>query len=183
MRRKRLILILVTLASLQSFAQIPVQDNKPLSNLRKKKVPVVTDTLRIDTLSVIPNTFFIESFSDSAYSFDHVNALLKWNTLPSIDSVMIVYRVFPYKLNSVVQRMNFDSVSYKFYAKPFEFGLNEQQIARGLFDFGNLQYNGSFGRGISFGNSQDAVVNSNFNLTLNGLLGDSIEINAAISQP
>jgi hypothetical protein len=64
--------------------------------------------------------------------------------------------------------MNFDSVSYKFYAKPFEFGLNEQQVARGLFDFGNLQYNGSFGRGISFGNSQDAVVNSNFNLTLNG---------------
>ena len=183
MSKKRLILILATLlfAVLESFAQIPAQDSKPLSNLRKKKIPVVTDTLRIDTLSVIPHTFFIESFSDSAYSFDHVNALLKWKSLPSIDSVTIVYRVFPYKLNSVVQRMNFDSVSYKFYAKPFEFGLNEQQIARGLFDFGNLQYNGSFGRGISFGNSQDAVVNSNFNLTLNGLLGDSIEINAAIT--
>ena len=181
MRRNRLILILATLLSLESFAQIPIQDNKPLSNLRKKKIPVVADTLRIDTLSVIPSTFFIESFSDSVYSFDYVNALLKWKSLPSMDSVTIVYRVFPYKLNSVVQRMNFDSVSYKFYAKPFEFGLNEQQMARGLFDFGNLQYNGSFGRGISFGNSQDAVVNSNFNLTLNGLLGDSIEINAAIT--
>ena len=183
MRKKRLILILATLffAVLESFAQIPAQDHKPLSNLRKKKIPVVADTLRIDTLSVIPNTFFIESFSDSAYSFDHVNALLKWKIIPTTDSVTIVYRVFPYKLNSVVQRMNFDSVSYKFYAKPFEFGLNEQQVARGLFDFGNLQYNGSFGRGISFGNSQDAVVNSNFNLTLNGLLGDSIEINAAIT--
>ncbi|HEU5167775.1 MAG TPA: hypothetical protein VFU29_19650, partial [Chitinophagaceae bacterium] len=183
MSKKRLILILATLlfAVLETFAQIPAQDHKPLSNLRKKRIPVVADTIRIDTLSVIPHTFFIESFSDSAYSFDHVNALLKWKTMPSTDSVMIVYRVFPYKLNSVVQRMNFDSVSYKFYAKPFEFGLNEQQIARGLFDFGNLQYNGSFGRGISFGNSQDAVVNSNFNLTLNGLLGDSIEINAAIT--
>ena len=181
MSRKWLILIFATLLSLESFAQIPVQDSKPLSNLRKKKIPVVADTLRIDTLSVIPKTFFIESFSDSSYSFDHVNALLKWKITPSIDSVTIVYRVFPYKLNSVVQRMNFDSVSYKFYAKPFEFGLNEQQVARGLFDFGNLQYNGSFGRGISFGNSQDAVVNSNFNLTLNGLLGDSIEINAAIT--
>jgi len=183
LRKKRLILILATLlfAVLESFAQIPVQDNKPISNLRKKKIAVVADTLRIDTFSVIPNTFLIEGLSDSTYYFDNINALLKWKIVPAIDTVTIVYRVFPYKLNSVVQRLNYDSVSYKFYAKPFEFGRNEQQLARGLFDFGNLQYNGSFGRGISFGNSQDAVVNSNFNLTLNGLLGDSIEINAAIT--
>ncbi|HMK19367.1 MAG TPA: hypothetical protein VK492_14290, partial [Chitinophagaceae bacterium] len=183
MSQKRLILLFVTLlfAVLESFAQIPAQDNKPLSNLRKKKIAVVADTIRIDTFSVIPNTFLIENFSDSAYFFDNINALLKWRTLPSVDSVTIVYRVFPYKFNSVVQRLSFDSVSYKFYAKPFQFGQNEQELAKGLFDFGNLQYNGSFGRGISFGNSQDAVVNSNFNLTLNGLLGDSIEINAAIT--
>ena len=183
MGKKRLILVLAILlfAVLESFAQIPVQDNKPLSNLRRKKIAVVADTIRVDTFSVIPNTFLIESFSDSAYFFDNINALLKWRTLPSTDSVTIVYRVFPYKFNSVVQRLNYDSVSYKFYAKPFEFGQNEQELAKGLFDFGNLQYNGSFGRGVSFGNSQDAVVNSNFNLTLNGLLGDSIEINAAIT--
>jgi hypothetical protein len=181
--QKRLILLFVTLlfAVLESFAQIPAQDNKPLSNLRRKKIAVVADTIRIDTFSVIPNTFLIEGFTDSSYSFDNINALLKWRTLPSVDSVIIVYRVFPYKFNSVVQRLSFDSVSYKFYAKPFQFGQNEQELAKGLFDFGNLQYNGSFGRGISFGNSQDAVVNSNFNLTLNGMLGDSIEINAAIT--
>jgi len=168
-------------AVLESRAQFPVQDTKPISNLRKKKIAVVADTIRIDTFSVIPNTFLIEGFSDSTYSFDNINALLKWKALPPIDSVTIVYRVFPYKLNSVVQRLNYDSVSYKFYAKPFEFGANEQQIARGLFDFGNLQYNGSIDRGISFGNSQDAVVNSNLNLTLSGMLGDSIEIRAAIT--
>ncbi|HET9434596.1 MAG TPA: hypothetical protein VFO37_12605, partial [Chitinophagaceae bacterium] len=183
MSKKRLIVILATLlfAVLESNAQFPVQDTKPISNLRKKKIAVVADTTRIDTLSIIPKTFLIEGFSDSTYFFDNINALMQWKTLPPIDSVTIMYRVFPYKLNSVVQRLNYDSISYKFYAKPFEFGRNEQQLARGLFDFGNLQYNGSFGRGISFGNSQDAVVNSNFNLTLNGLLGDSIEINAAIT--
>jgi len=178
--KKRLILILVTLLSLESFSQFPVQDSKPVSNLRKKKI-AVTDTTRIDTLSIIPNTFLIEGYSDTIYSFDNINALLTWKTAPPVDSVTIVYRVFPYKFNSVVQRMNYDSVSYKFYSKPFEFGITDQQLARGLFDFGNLQYNGSFGRGISFGNSQDAVVNSNFNLTLSGMLGDSIEINAAIT--
>ena len=168
-------------AVLEIRAQIPVQNAKPISNLRTKKIAVVADTIRIDTFSVIPNTLLIEGFNDSTYFFDNINALLKWKTLPSTDSVTIVYRVFPYKLNSVVQRLNYDSVSYKFYSKPFEFGANDQQIARGLFDFGNLQYSGSIDRGISFGNSQDAVVNSNLNLTLSGMLGDSIEIRAAIT--
>ena len=132
MSKKRLILIFVTLlfAVLESFSQLPVQDNKPISNLRKKKIAVVADTVRIDTFSVIPNTFSIEGFSDSSYFFDNINALFKWKTMPAADSITIIYRVFPYKLNSVVQRMDFDSVSYKFYAKPFEFGRNE--MAKGF---------------------------------------------------
>ena len=80
MSKKRLILVLLTLLSLESFSQFPVQDNKPLSNLRKKKIAVVADILRIDSFSIIPKTFLIEGFSDTAYHLDNVNALLKWKT-------------------------------------------------------------------------------------------------------
>lgn len=165
----------------ESQAQVPQQEVRSFSNLRNKKFAIVSDTLRLDSLSILPNTLKIENISDTAYSLNIIDAFLVWKQKPATDTVVIRYRVFPVKLNAATQRMNFDSVSYKFYAKPFEFGRNENTVARGLFDFGNLQYNGSFGRGISFGNSQDAVVNSNFNLTLNGMLGDSIEINAAIT--
>lgn len=183
MTQKRLIIVFAILlfAFLESYSQIPVQGTKPFSNLRIKKVPVTADTLHIDSLSIIPQTFFVEGINDTAYTIYLPDAYLVWKVKPGKDSILITYRVFPYKLNAVIQHMNFDSVSYKFYAKPFEFGKTEYEPAKGLFDFGNLQYNGSFGRGISFGNSQNAVVNSNFNLTLSGMLGDSIEINAAMT--
>jgi len=112
---------------------------------------------------------------------DFVNAVLFWKVKPASDSVAVQYRVFPFKLNAVTRRLNYDSVVNNLYIKPYDVNASEKGASKGFFNFGNLQYNGSFGRGISFGNNQDAVVNSNFQLQLNGMLKDSIEIAAALT--
>jgi hypothetical protein len=172
-------LLLFLLLSIAFFSKAQAPFQTPTSNLRIKKIAVAQDSILLDTLSIIPSTFSIHDIDSAAYRLDYVKAVLNWKIKPA-DSVTLVYRVFPYRLNSKVQRLNYDSIARYTYIKPFEFDANNAP-SQGLLSFGNLQSSGSFGRGISFGNSQDAVVNSNFQWQLNGMLGDSIEISAAIT--
>ena len=151
------------------------------SNLRSKRI-AANKSIRIDSLSIVPNTFFIKNADTSFYSVDLVNAFLEWKKEVQTDSVDIMYRVFPYKLNAVAKRYTYDSIMNNFIAEPFVFNRNNRQAGTSsLFDFGAMNYNGSFGRALSFGNNQDVVVNSQFNLQLSGMIGDSIEIAAAIT--
>jgi hypothetical protein len=158
-----------------------VRAQKPSSsNLRNKWISVRNGQLTIDSLSIIPNSFRVSGIDSSWYHLDPVNATLTWKKLPGTDSVPVTYRIFPGRLNVPAQRMKFDTVMGKFVVQPLEF-RNHKETEESLFDFGNITYNGSFGRGLTFGNNQDVSVNSSLNLQLNGYLGDSIQLAAAIT--
>ena len=157
------------------FAQNPAS----LSNLRKKYISTQEAVIRFDSVSVVPNTLSIKDVAEGMYEVDYVNATLQWKLKPNTDKVFITYRVFPYRLNAVTKRFNYDSVRYNFLIEPNVF--NKKNDNEKLFDFGKVNFTGSFGRGIAFGNNQDAVVNSSLNLQLNGFIGDSLELTAAIS--
>ncbi len=154
---------------------------QPSSNLRTKQIAVTADSTILDSLSIIPGTFSVADVNDSAYTVDFVNAILYWREKPEVDIINITYRVFPIKINAVVQRLNYDSIVRFSYITPYQVPSNPNLNSESLLNFGNIQYNGSFGRGLSFGNNQDAVVTSNFQLQLNGMIGDSIELAAAIT--
>ncbi len=172
-------ILLITLFAYQSNAQAPVVNQ--ISNLRQKTFTLHSDSLQLDTISIIPNTFNIPFIKESDYILDFVNAKLFWIKKPTVEKITVSYRVFPFQLNAVTQRMVFDSIVNNFYIKPLEINKGLASSKNGVFDFGTLKAEGSFGRQIGFGNSQDAVLNSTLNLQLNGMLGDSIEINAAIT--
>ncbi len=161
---------------------LKAQVNPPaLSNLRTKYINVKSGIISIDTLSIVPGTFTILNVLPGQYNLDEVNATLLWLNKPGADSIKISYRIFPYKLNATTRRFNFDSIRNNFILeKPFVYRVNNKQ-SNALFDFGDINYNGSFGRGISFGNSQDAALTSNLNLQLNGFIGDSLELTAAVT--
>lgn len=154
----------------------------PHTNLHRKFIPVRDGPIPLDSLSVVPGTFLVRDAGDSSFTLDWVNATFTWKKRPpDKDSVLITYRTFPYKFNAVARRFNYDSISNYFLVQPGALHTGYGQREDDFFNFGNITYNGSFGRSITFGNNQDAVVTSNLNLQISGYLADSIQISAAIT--
>ena len=156
-----------------------VANGQNISNVRTKLFSIDGETILIDSAGVFPNSIKISGFSSADFIMDYPKGILKWKSIPNVKEVWITYRVMPFSLLQTNRRLSFDSVFYRF-------GITQDQLsARNTgqkpIDFGKLSSNGSIGRSLSFGNRQDAILNSSLNLQLNGYLGDSILINAAIS--
>lgn len=158
---------------------------QPLSNQRSKTL-AYTQTLTIDSLSVIPGSLVLltlqnDTISPTQYSVSYPNSTISFLKPPLGDSIRLSYRVFPYRLGQSYFKKNIDSVRADNTRPPNPFQIKDTDGRDDIFALGGLQKNGAITRGISFGNNQDVVVNSNLNLQLAGKIGDNIELTAAIS--
>lgn len=148
------------------------------SNLRKKRI-AARGIVGLDSLSMVPHSLLIANTDTSSYAVDYINSRITWIKPLEKDSVDIFYRVFSNRMNAPAYRFSYDSIRNNFIVEKKNItGFKKEEP---LFNWGNLTYNGSFGRSLSVGNTQDAVFNSQFNLQINGMVGDSIQIAAAIS--
>ncbi len=179
MKQKRIYLLLPFIFLVQF---LNAQINPPsISNLYKKYISTKDQTVKLDSLSLVPGSVVIADVSPFYYKVDEVNATVTWLEKPGQETVLVTYRVFPFKLNAVVRHYNYDSIKNNFISNNSFTIRSGAKQTNPLMDFGNIKSEGSFGRGISFGNSQDAVVSSSLNLQLNGFIGDSLELTAAIT--
>ena len=155
---------------------------EPWQNQRSRYVLPVSDTLQLDTLSLVPASVIIQDTTSKALidagDYRINGKFLYWNKRPN-RMVLIKYRVFPFNLESVAQRL--DTASLKDEEGILNLDYNPFEKESPTINFKGLQYTGSFARGISFGNSQDLVLNSRFNLQMAGEIGDGIEVAAAIT--
>lgn len=143
----------------------------------------------IDTLSLIPqNTFFYTNNSwtaDSMFEIDLVNSLIKIkkdNTLPDSIQIDVKYKTFRFKINRDFKRKDISLIQKNLNDPQQFFRITDNKpLSSWNFTDSELSKNGSISRGISAGNNQNVIVNSDLNLQLSGKLSDQFQITAAIT--
>lgn len=148
---------------------------------KSKKLAYTSTTIQIDTIALNPNSFKIYNFNNqeidtSFYSFNYQTKKLIFKK-EFQDSVKVTYYQLP----------NFLTKTYTIYDEkkivPNENGRlltfsdnNKKPISA----FDGLQTNGSISRGITVGNNQNTVLNSNLDLQISGKISDNITLKASI---
>ena len=164
--------------------------SQSLSNLREKTIQVSTDTIKIDTLSIVPGSLQLffngDSININCYYFNSAASALFFipNNSCGIgvsERINITYRTLPINLNRIYSNKLLNDTASGFEDDYTPFFYRPESKNDDLFSLSGLSKSGSISRGISFGNNQDVVVNSSLNLQLNGKLSDDVYVLAAIT--
>ena len=154
-----------------------------LQNERQLTINVTSDTLVIDTLTIIQNSIQIidlqtnTKIDSNIFEVKNTLILLKKTATKNdfkndFKNLKISYRVLPINLGKPFFRL--DSSKIDAYAPPsfVEYAdYANPSVSSQIFDK-SLDYSGNYTQGFSLGNNQNLVVNQNFNLNLSGKLGD-----------
>ncbi len=170
---------------LGAIANIQAQSN-PYSNIKTYKLTVPINPIIKTNNSIIPSSIQFKVNKEKRnidYTLDNNKITIDTSKMQLAigDTMDLFLRVFPMNFMAPYFNIDANKVNIEDIAIPieadFNFGYRER---KNLFSKG-LNYNGSFSRGLSVGNSQSLVLNSQLNLQLDGDLGNGLSISAAIS--
>ncbi len=152
-----------------------------------KKLNVASDTVKLDSLSLVPGSFKLSTLSGklldtSYYQLNLAEGILILNSKKmkeeSIDPAALLtsYKTFPYLFSSETRHKDASRIRPDLNGVTNPFSYNIESKNDDIFKMDGLNKSGSISRGISFGNNQDVVVNSNLNLQLSGHLNNNVDI-------
>lgn len=155
--------------------------------MRLKRILIQQDTVQLDSLLILPSTVKLfhksKELNKDWYQINSGTGELIANPkLREIsDSILIKYRIYNYNISKPLYTRDISEINLTGDARPRVFSAAKRYDDRGLFTSSQLQKQGNYTRGISYGNNQDVVANSNLNLQLSGKLSEDVNILAAIS--
>jgi len=167
------------------------QGGGALSNLRFRYVSTRVPNQTLDTLSIAGATLVVrDSVDGTVVSADYYRlkqSMLVLDTAalrrayPASSTVQVQYRVLPFDLSKPLFRLDSTALRRVGQNDAIEYDFTPYKPNTQPWQTGGVQSNGAYVRGLSLGNNQNLVFNSNLNLQLNGKLGDDLAIQAALS--
>ena len=151
------------------------------TNLKQKYYFVKSDTLFLDTLSLVPGTLKLYTKGDlldtSTYRINYPLKAIIFKIKP-VDPLSINYKTFPYNFEKPYYHQSISQLTKDLTlpANPLTLAFAGSTAANESFVSDGLNKNGSISRGISFGNNQDVVVNSSLNLQVSGKLTQEVDL-------
>ena len=178
MIRNFLILCFFCCASL-GFAQ-----NVSTTEITKKVA--VSDTIQIDSVSINPIRFRVldrqgRALDSLQYTVDYTKGILVLSeSAKQQDSITIDYVRYPSFLTRDYFTFDKGLIVENTGAIDRLYALEQGNIQRNFKPFDGLNTVGSISRGVTVGNNQNAVVNSELDLQITGKLSDKVSIRASI---
>ena len=156
------------------------------NSIKQKTIVLISDSLKIDSLQIIPSSLNIfdktgSKIPDSLYNLNFKTSTIHFSNRYSKQNqqIKIYYQALPYNFSQTYFHKDYDKVILgPEFKKPKKY--KEQKLFDPFLD-GKIEKSGNISRGISFGNNQDVIVNSNLNLQLAGKLENNLNIIAAIT--
>jgi len=163
-----------------------LSQNEP-SSLYKTTISSQSDTLVftkgpiiVSSIQVNPASCIDESGLEIGENFIKISPNPKCKA--NIDSIELSYRLFTNVLQQKFCLIDSNNIVFndRVINIANDFG-DQEDVSDRIIASKKMDYRGSFSRGLAVGNSQDLVLNSNFDMTLLGDLGGGLEIKGVIS--
>ena len=158
------------------------QDQNP--NYRTKKM-AVKDSILVDDVSINSSWFSVMTkngrvLDTSFYDINFPKALLTFKKNVDTDSILVNYLKFPEFLTKTYKQLD-DSIIVANNASVRKvYQLTQPNTTKTFTPFNGLSTSGSISRGITVGNNQNSVLNSELDLQITGKLNDKVSLRASI---
>ncbi|NRB60640.1 MAG: hypothetical protein HRU50_11970 [Winogradskyella sp.] len=175
---KKAILFLILLCSYLGSTQ----DKN--SGYQKKRFGV-KDTIRIDSVSINPSRFIVTTkdnkvLDSTNFKVDFAKSILTFKKNIQLDSIDIEYLKYPDFITKVYKQLDDNVIVDRSKGAEALYKLRNTNTRNTFTPFDGLTTSGSISRGVTIGNNQNSVLNSELDLQISGKLSDKVSLRASI---
>jgi hypothetical protein len=154
------------------------------SNYKTKKL-AVKDSILVDSISINSSRFVVKTkkgvkLDSSFYKIDFTKALLIFKKPVGADSIIVDYLRFPDFLTRTYKQLDESIIVENTSNLEKVYRLSQPSESKEFIPFDGLTTSGSISRGVTIGNNQNSVLNSELDLQIMGKLNDKVSLRASI---